>query len=201
MFKLPILKYKFNGLEPYYDTKTVEIHYTKHHQTYINNLNDAISKYPDFKNYSIEKLLEELDELPSEIKNSVRNNGGGYYNHNLFWEQFSSKHEEIKGDILDLINRDFSSFENFRKIFDDKAKTNFGSGWTWLVLNKNKQLEVMNTSGHDCPITNGFSPLIVIDIWEHAYYLKFQNRRPEWINSFWNIIDWNFVNKNLKTLI
>lgn len=197
MFKLPQLKYAYDGLEPYYDTKTVEIHYTKHHQTYINNLNDAIAKHNELKNIEIEELMKHLEKMPKDIYTSIRNNGGGHYNHTLFWNQFKGKPNKIGGKILEMINKDFGSFAEFKEAFDTKAKTNFGSGWTWLVLSKDNKLEVLNTSGHDCPITDGYKPLIVIDVWEHAYYLKYQNRRPEWIDAFWNIIDWDFVNKSL----
>lgn len=197
MFKLKPISYSFDALEPHYDAKTVEIHHTKHHQSYVDNLNNALSKFPEFLNWSLEDILKNLDKVPNEIRTAVKNNAGGIYNHDFFWEQFSSNPKEVNGKILDLINSSFGSFEQFKTEFETKAKTNFGSGWTWLVLNPNGKLEIINTSGHDCPISMNLKPLMTIDIWEHAYYLKFQNRRPEWISEFWNILDWDFVNKKL----
>lgn len=198
MYTLPKLKYEYNGLEPHYDAKTVEIHYSKHHQTYIDNLNQLLQKAPqEFLDMDLNTLLVNLDRLPDEIKVGVRNNAGGHYCHTLFWDQFSKTPTKISGKILSLIEKDFGSFENFVKEFENKAKTNFGSGWTWLVLNGDK-LEVINTSGHNTPLELNKKPLLVIDIWEHAYYLKFQNRRAEWISAFWNIIDWDYINSLLN---
>ncbi len=195
MYKLPKLKYEFNELEPHYDALTVEIHYTKHHQTYIDNLNQLLAKAPsEFQEMDLETLLVNLERLPNDIKTGIRNNGGGHYCHNLFWEQFTKNYKPIQGKILDLLVRDFGSFDNFVNEFETKAKTNFGSGWTWLVMNENNKLEVINTSGHNTPLELNKKPLLVIDIWEHSYYLKFQNRRAEWIKSFWNLIDWEFIN-------
>lgn len=198
MYTLPKLKYEFNELEPHYDSLTVEIHYTKHHQTYIDNLNQLLTKAPiEFQQMDLNTLLVNLDKLPNEIKTGVRNNAGGHYCHNLFWEQFTKNYQPIDGKILELLIRDFGSFDNFVNEFENKAKTNFGSGWTWLVLNENNKLEVINTSGHNTPLELNKKPLLVIDIWEHAYYLKFQNRRAEWIKTFWNLIDWKYINSLL----
>lgn len=194
MFQLKKLKYNYNDLEPYYDAKTVEIHYTKHHQSYIDNLNNILTNYEEFKSMSLEELLISLEKLPKEIRTGVRNNAGGHFNHTMFWDQFSHAPTKISGKILQLIENDFGSLEKFINLFEEKAKNNFASGWTWLVLNKEKKLEIINTSGHDCPITCNLKPILVIDTWEHAYYLKFQNRRIEWIKSFWNIIDWEYIN-------
>lgn len=198
MYTLPKLKYNFNDLEPHYDAKTVEIHYLKHHQTYIDNLNELLKKAPqEFSDMDLNTLLINLDRLPDDVKTGIRNNGGGHYCHSLFWEQFSKTPNKISGQILRLIERDFGSVENFVNEFETKAKTNFGSGWTWLVMNNDK-LEVINTTGHNTPLELNMKPLLVIDIWEHAYYLKFQNRRAEWIKSFWNIVDWEYINQKLN---
>ncbi len=198
-YTLPKLKYAFNELEPHYDALTVEIHYTKHHQTYVTNLNNLLVKAPiEFQKMSLEELLVNLDKLPDDVKTGIRNNGGGHYCHNLFWAQFTAHPKSISGDILKLIERDFGSFDQFKESFSNLAKTNFGSGWTWLVLDQSNTLKVINTSGHNTPLELGYKPLMVIDIWEHAYYLKFQNRRPEWIESFWNILDWDYINETLK---
>lgn len=199
MFKLMPLKYQYNDLEPYYDARTVEIHYSKHHQAYVDNLNNALKSFPEFYEYSIEKILTNLDQIPQTIKTAVINNAGGDYNHQLFWNQFSKNPvKEPQTNTIALINKYFGSFEQFKDLFNQKAKTNFGSGWTWLVINPDKSLEIVNTSGHDCPISNQQFPLFTIDIWEHTYYLKWQNRRPEWIESFWNILDWKYVEDRLN---
>lgn len=196
MFKLEPLKYPYNGLEPYYDAKTVEIHYSKHHQAYVDNLNKALEKHPEFFEYSLDEILTNLDKIPDDIKTAVINNAGGDWNHNLFWEQFKlDANHEAHGEILEKIIKDFGSFENFKNEFDTKAKTNFGSGWTWLVIDANQKLKVVNTSGHVCPISFNEFPLFTIDIWEHTYYLKWQNRRPEWVETFWKILDWDFINQ------
>ncbi len=197
MFKLKPIKYNFNDLEPHYDAKTVEIHHTKHHQSYVDNLNAALNEYPEFFNKSLEDILQNINSVPEKIRTAVKNNAGGIYNHDLFWEQFSKNPAPLNGKIKELIERDFSSFDNFKNQFELKAKTNFGSGWTWLVLNNDNKLEIINTSGHDCVLTLGLKPLMLIDIWEHAYYLKWQNKRPEWISAFWNILDWDYVNNKL----
>ena len=195
MLKLNPLKYEFDALEPYYDAQTVEIHHTKHHQAYVTNLNNALEKLDQFKDWDLNKILTSLDEFPNEIKTTIRNNAGGIYNHDLFWDQFSKNPKSISDKFLKLIEKDFKSFDNFKNEFDIKEKTNFGSSWTFLVLD-NDELKIVNLPNHDFLISNNQKPLMVIDIWEHAYYLKFQNRRNEWIDSFWNIIDWEVVKKN-----
>lgn len=193
---LPKLGYEYDALEPFIDTKTMEIHHTKHHQSYVDKLNIALEKFPELKDKKVEELLKNSDSLPIEIKNSVRNNGGGHFNHSFFWKLLK-KDTAIKGRILEEINSNFGSFENFKKLFTEAAMNRFGSGWAWLVLDRNK-LEIISTPNQDSPISNGKIPILTLDLWEHAYYLKFQNRRNEYIETFFNIINWDQVNKNLK---
>ncbi|HAN17631.1 MAG: superoxide dismutase [Bacteroidetes bacterium GWC2_33_15] len=193
-FELPKLAYAYNALEPYIDAMTMEIHHTKHHAAYTNNLNNAI-KDSENENKSIEEILKNISKYPMV----VRNNGGGYYNHNVFWEIMSPNGGgEPKGDLLQAILKDFGSFEKFKESFNNAAATRFGSGWAWLV-NQNGKLVISSTPNQDNPLMDVAeikgTPILAIDVWEHAYYLKYQNRRPEYINAFWNVIDWNLVAK------
>ncbi|OFX84304.1 MAG: superoxide dismutase [Bacteroidetes bacterium GWF2_33_16] len=193
-FELPKLKYAYDALEPNIDARTMEIHHTKHHAAYTNNLNNAI-KDTDLANKSIEEILKNISKHPV----AIRNNGGGFYNHNLFWDIMSPKGGGLpKGDLLDAINRDFGSFEKFKELFNNAAATRFGSGWAWLVKNEGK-LFVSSTPNQDNPLMDiaevKGTPIIGLDVWEHAYYLKYQNRRPEYIDAFWNVIDWDQVTK------
>lgn len=193
-FEIPKLNYAFDALEPNIDARTMEIHYTKHHAAYTNNLNNAI-KDTDLANKSIEEILKNISKHPI----AVRNNGGGYYNHNLFWEIMSPNGGgQPTGDLLSAINRDFGSFEKFKELFNNAAATRFGSGWAWLVKLADK-LVVTSTPNQDNPLMDVAdvkgTPIIGLDVWEHAYYLKYQNRRPEYIEAFWNVIDWNMVSK------
>lgn len=202
MHSLPKLKYAFNDLEPFYDAKTVEIHYTKHHQTYVDNLNQLLSLAPiHFQEMDLATLMLNLNSLPQDIAIGIRNNGGGHYCHNLFWAQFKKNPNPISGMILEKINESFLSFDAFLEKFKMLAKNNFGSGWTWLVINAQNKLEIINTSGHNTPLELNFKPLMVIDIWEHAYYLKYQNRRVEWIDNFFKILDWDYVNEQLINIL
>lgn len=192
---LPKLPYAFDALEPYMDAKTVEIHYSKHHQTYCDKLNLALEKHPALFDKTVEELLIGLDKVPKDIQTAVRNFGGGYVNHNVFWECMSPKKTEAHGKVLDAIKKDFGSFEEFKKQFTQNATTLFGSGYTWLVLSNGK-LEIINTKDQDSPLSVGKKPLLVIDVWEHAYYLKYQNRRAEFIENWWNMVNWKQVEKN-----
>lgn len=176
------------------DAKTVEIHYSKHHQGYCDKLNVAVGTRPELAGKSAEELVSNLATVPEDIRTAVRNFGGGFVNHNFFWNILSPAGQTANGLILTAINRDFGGFDNFKKAFSDSAAKVFGSGWTWLVLNKGK-LEIMNTSNQDSPLSQGKKPLLVIDVWEHAYYILYQNRRADFINAFWNIINWNKVNE------
>lgn len=198
-FKLPKLKYEYDGLEPHIDARTLEIHLTKHHQSYVDNLNKALEGHSRFQEMKLEEILKSLDQLPEDIKTAVRNNGGGHYNHTMFWEIMSPQGgSNPKGDLLEKINRDFGSFEDFKENFKKVALGQFASGWAWLVLKPNGKLAIESTPNHDNPISKGDIPLLVIDVWEHAYYLNYQNRRADFIDSWWNIVDWNVVSEKLN---
>lgn len=195
-FELPTLPYSYDALEPVIDATTMEIHHTKHHQAYVTNLNNAIAG-TEYANKTIEALVKEWAVLPSDIQNAVRNNGGGHYNHTLFWEQLKATGEEvIPADLEAKLVEAFGSVEAFKEKFAQVATTRFGSGWAWLVSN-NGALEVVSTPNQDNPLTDGLVPLLGLDVWEHAYYLNYQNRRPDYINAFWQIVDWNVVAKRL----
>ncbi|HLC87347.1 MAG TPA: superoxide dismutase [Candidatus Nanoarchaeia archaeon] len=193
-YTLPKMPYAYNSLEPEIDEKTMIIHHTKHHQTYIDKLNKALEKYPELQEKPVEELIKNIENISEEIKTAVQNNGGGHLNHTFFWSVLKKGTSPAGKEILAEINKKFRNFENFKQEFSEKAANLFGSGWTWLVL-KNNQLEIMNTSGHENPVQKGAVPLLVIDVWEHAYYLKYQNRRVEYIGNFFNIINWNKVNE------
>lgn len=194
LFELPRLKYAYDALEPHIDARTMEIHHTKHHAAYTNNLNNAI-KDTDLVNKSIEDILKNISKLPI----AIRNNGGGFYNHNMFWEIMSPKGGGLpQGELLSAINRDFGSFDKFKELFNNAAATRFGSGWAWLVKQGDK-LIVSSTPNQDNPLMDlaevKGTPIFGLDVWEHAYYLKYQNRRPDYIEAFWNVIDWVEVSK------
>ena len=190
---LPKLPYAYDSLEPYFDAKTMEIHHTKHHQIYVDKLNEALAKHPELDNKKVEDLLKNLNSVPEDIRTAVRNHGGGHLNHSLFWELLK-KNVNAEGKIVESIIKEFSSIDKFKEQFSDAAMTVFGSGWAWLVLN-NKKLEIFTTSNQDSPIINGNIPILGLDLWEHAYYLKYQNKRAEYIVSFWNIVNWQKVNE------
>ena len=196
--ELPKLKYEYNALEPHIDEMTMNIHHSKHHAAYVNNLNSALEKYPELQEKSIEELLTSLELIPEEIRTIVRNNGGGHFNHSLFWKILGpNKGGEPKGILLDKINEAFGSFENFKNEFNKAAATRFGSGWAWLVVDKEGKLKVLSTANQDTPLSEDFKPILGLDVWEHAYYLKYQNRRPDYISAWWNVIDWDIVSQNL----
>lgn len=196
-FQLPPLPYSYDALEPNIDARTMEIHHGKHHAGYTNNLNAAIEKHPELAEKSVEELLaNQLAAVPDDIKTAVRNNGGGFYNHDLFWKMMSPKGGgEAKGAVGDAIKAKWGSFAAFKTAFKDAAASRFGSGWGWLVINKAGDLEIMSTANQDNPISEGFTPILGVDVWEHAYYLHYQNRRPEYLESFFNVINWDFVNE------
>ena len=187
------LPYEPNALEPEMDEETVKIHHGKHHQGYVNKLNKAIENYPELGDKSAEWLLKNLDSISDEIKQAVINNGGGVYNHNLFWN-ILKKGTEFSGEIADAINERFGSFDAFKEEFSNAATTLFGSGWAWLVLKDNK-LEIVQTKNQESVISNDMIPLLAIDVWEHSYYLKYQNKRPEYVENFFSIINWEKVNE------
>ncbi|URQ76677.1 superoxide dismutase [Erysipelothrix rhusiopathiae] len=195
-YKLPELSYDFNALEPQIDAKTMEIHYTKHHQTYITNLNTALEKHPELEQESLTNLIENLKNVPEDIRTAVQNNGGGHLNHTMFWEFLSPNKGQEPGEaLMNAINHDFGSFDAFKEAFSNAAKTRFGSGWAWLVMDSNKSLKVVSTANQDNPISEGLSPILGLDVWEHAYYLNYQNRRPDYINGFFEIINWAKVDQ------
>lgn len=193
MFKLPELKYSYKALEPHIDQLTMETHHTKHHQAYVNNLNNALEGHEEFQNMEIEEILKSLDKLPENIRTAVRNNGGGHYNHALFWEMMSPNGGgNPVGDLAKKIEEDLGGFEKFKEEFKKAALGQFGSGWAWLVLDNGK-LKVVATPNQDNPISQGMKPILGIDVWEHAYYLKFKNLRGDYIDSWWNVVDWNKI--------
>jgi Fe-Mn family superoxide dismutase len=192
-FELPKLAYAYDALEPHIDARTMEIHLTKHHQTYITNLNGAVEKSPELAGKSLEVLLGDLNAIPEGVRNVVRNHGGGTYNHNLFWEVMGPKAGGApKGDLAKAIDASFKSFDNFKTEFTTAAATRFGSGWAWLVK-KGAGLAVVSTANQDSPLSDGLTPIMGIDVWEHAYYLNYQNRRPDYITAWWNVVNWDAV--------
>ena len=196
--ELPKLSYKYDALEPYIDAKTMEIHHIKHHQTYIDKLNDAIHK-PEgmkFHDMQVDELLKNINSIPESIKPAIRNHGGGHANHSLFWQLMTPnvKDREAKGKVVEAIKKQFNSLEDFKKQFSDAATNRFGSGWAWLVLN-NKKLEIISTSNQDSPLMENKIPLLGLDVWEHAYYLKYQNKRADYIAAWWNVVNWKKFNE------
>lgn len=195
-FELPPLPYAHDALEPYVDARTMQLHHGKHHAAYTNNLNAALEKHPDLQNKSIEELLGNLSSIPEDIRTTVRNNGGGYANHALFWNIMSPNGGgEPGGELAEAINSAFGSFDAFKEKFSTAAKTQFGSGWAWLTV-KNGRLAVESTPNQDTPVMGGVTPILGIDVWEHAYYLHYQNRRPDYIEAWWNVVDWDAVADN-----
>ncbi|OFK62461.1 superoxide dismutase [Globicatella sp. HMSC072A10] len=192
-FELPKLNYEYAALEPVIDAQTMEIHYTKHHNTYVTNLNKAIEG-TEYADKSIEELVKGWAELPEDIQTAVRNNGGGHYNHTLFWEELvaPSQAKEIPADLEAKLVEAFGSVDEFKEKFAAAAASRFGSGWAWLVSNNGK-LEVVSTPNQDNPLTEGLLPLLGLDVWEHAYYLNYQNRRPDYIKAFWDVVNWEVV--------
>lgn len=194
-FTLPSLPYRYDALEPHLDKKTMEIHHTKHHQTYVNNANGALENLPEFANFSVDDLIQKLDQLPADKKTILRNNAGGHANHSLFWKGLKQG-TTLHGELKSAIERDFCSVHAFKEAFEKAAATRFGSGWAWLVK-KNGKLAVVSTANQDNPLmgesisgTSGY-PILGLDVWEHAYYLKYQNRRPDYIKACWNVVNWD----------
>jgi superoxide dismutase, Fe-Mn family len=198
---LPELKYEHNALEPYIDEVTMSIHHGKHHAAYVNNLNAALEKYPELQEKSLEELLISLDAIPEDIKAAVRNNGGGHYNHSLFWSIMAPNAGGAPvEELAEKIKERFGSFEEFKDLFGKAAIGRFGSGWAWLVISKSGSLEIVSTPNQDSPISEGHKPLLGLDVWEHAYYLKYQNRRPDYIKEWWSVVDWNEVSNRYGLL-
>ncbi|BAE73292.1 Superoxide dismutase [Mn] [Sodalis glossinidius str. 'morsitans'] len=194
-FTLPSLLYGYDALEPHFDKETMEIHHTKHHQTYVNNTNGALESLPEFANLPVDDLIQKLDQLPADKKTMLRNNAGGHANHSLFWKGLKQG-TTLQGELKSAIERDFGSVDAFKEAFEKAAATRFGSGWAWLVK-KDGKLAIVSTANQDNPLmgeaisgTSGY-PILCLDVWEHAYYLKYQNRRPDYIKSFWNVVNWD----------
>jgi Fe-Mn family superoxide dismutase len=195
-FELPPLPYPANSLEPHIDAQTMEIHHDKHHAAYVNNLNKALEGHADLQDKSIEELLQSLDSLPESIRTAVRNNGGGHANHTLFWTLLSGNGGgQPSGELATAINNAFGSFDEFKTQFAAAAAGRFGSGWAWLVAAPDGSLSITSTPNQDTPVMEGKSPILGLDVWEHAYYLKYQNRRPDYIGAFWNVVNWDEVAK------
>jgi superoxide dismutase, Fe-Mn family len=194
--ELPPLPYAFNALEPHIDAQTMEIHHDRHHAAYVNNLNKALENHADLAALSIEALLRSLDKVPDSARTAVLNNGGGHYNHSLFWTLLSSNGGgEPTGALGEAINKAFGSFATFKEEFAKAATTRFGSGWAWLSVKTDGSLAITSSPNQNNPLTDAIdlTPILGLDVWEHAYYLKYQNKRPDYINAFWNVVDWNAV--------
>ena len=194
--KLEPLPYEYNALEPYFDEQTMKLHHDKHHQTYVDKLNAALEQHPDLQNKTVEELLKDLNKIPEAIRTQVKNHGGGHFNHSFWWPMLK-KDMTPEGEVLKAIESKFGSFDKFKEEFTKSALFVFGSGWAWLVLN-NENLEIMTTPNQEAPISQGKTPILGIDVWEHAFYLKFQNRRNEFIEAFYKVINWNKVNEHFK---
>ncbi|HEN1860731.1 TPA: superoxide dismutase [Enterococcus faecium] len=197
-YTLPDLPYAYDALEPYIDEETMHLHHDKHHNTYVTNLNSAIEKYPELGEKTIEELLSDMDAIPTDIKTAVRNNGGGHANHSFFWEIMApNAGGEPTGEIKEAINEAFGDFSSFKEEFKKAAAGRFGSGWAWLVM-ENGKLAITSTANQDSPLMEGKTPILGLDVWEHAYYLKYKNVRPDYIAAFWNAINWDEVNKRFE---
>ncbi len=200
-FTTPPLPYAYDALEPYIDKQTMEIHHDKHHAAYTKKLNAAIAKHPKLFSMAPDVLLKDLSVVPGEIRTAVRNNGGGHVNHALFWEIMGpTAGGEPTGDLAEAIKKSFGSFESFKEKFEEKATTQFGSGWSWLTVAKG-ELMVEQTANQDSPLSQGRTPILALDVWEHAYYLKYQNKRPDYINAWWKVVNWPAVAEKFNNLI
>ncbi len=198
-FSLPDLDYAYDALEPHIDAKTMEIHHSKHHNAYVTKANAALEGH-EFADKPVEDVLKNIDKLPADKKQAVINNAGGHANHKLFWKIMSPKGGgNPTGELADAINEKFGGFDAFKKKFADAAATRFGSGWAWLVVKPSGEIEVTSTLNQDSPLMDGQTPILGLDVWEHAYYLNYQNRRPDYIQAFWNVVDWNKVNELYKS--
>jgi len=192
---VPPLPYPYNALEPHIDEQTMQIHHDKHHAAYVNNLNTALEQAPDLQGKSVEELIANLDSVPEGIRTAVRNNGGGHANHTMFWEIMGpNAGGQPTGALADAINQAFGSLDGFKEQFAKAATTRFGSGWAWLISNGGR-LEITSTANQDSPLMEGRTPILGLDVWEHAYYLKYQNRRPDYITAWWNVVNWDAVSQ------
>jgi Fe-Mn family superoxide dismutase len=199
--KLPELPYSYDALEPYIDAETMEIHHTKHHGTYVTKLNDALQKVPRLADASIETLMTELSSVPEEVQTAVRNNGGGHFNHSLFWQLMGpSQGGKPVGELAQAIDKELGGVAAFKEAFTAAALGRFGSGWAWLSLDRNGELLVSSTPNQDTPLMDGYRPVLGLDVWEHAYYLKYQNRRPDYVEAWWNVVDWEAVEERYRSM-
>lgn len=198
-FQMLPLPYAYNALEPHIDAQTVELHYSKHHQTYLNNLNGAIEKHPELANLTIEQLLQDLNAIPEDVRTVVRNNGGGYHNHNIYWAIMGpNKGGEPRGQVAQAINTAFGSFQSFKEQIEKAGMGRFGSGWAWLSKKNDGSLAIHSTPNQDSPLMEGMVPVLGVDVWEHAYYLKYQNRRAEYLTNWWNLVNWEEVERRFQ---
>ncbi|MFN2604044.1 MAG: superoxide dismutase [Gemmatimonadaceae bacterium] len=195
-FTLPALPYDFGALEPHIDTLTMQIHHGKHHQAYVNNLNAAIEKAPELAKKSLDDLMRGLDKVPEAVRTAVRNNGGGHWNHSMFWEIMSPSGGEPTGKLADAIQDSFGGLDKFKEQWAAAGGGRFGSGWVWLIPD-GKKLTIASTPNQDNPLMEGKTPILGLDVWEHAYYLKYQNRRPDYITAWWNVVNWDAVSQRL----
>jgi len=193
MFTLPPLNFSYQALEPYIDAQTMEIHHSKHHQAYIDKFNAALEKYPELLAKKAEDIITDLKNIPAEISKAVQNHGGGYVNHKFFWTILSPEKQTIPARLETDLVKNFTSVDKFKEQFEAAAMGQFGSGWAWLVKDKAGQLEIMATANQDSPLSVGKTPLLAVDVWEHAYYLKYQNRRQEYLTNFWSVVNWEQV--------
>ena len=197
-FTLPALPYAYDALEPHIDARTMEIHHTKHHQAYVNNLNAALEKAPQLEGKSLDELMKGINSVPETVRTAVRNNGGGHWNHSMFWEVMGPKKGgEPKGKIADAIKSSFGDFAKLKEQFAAAATGRFGSGWAWLIDDGNGKLSITSTPNQDNPLMEGKKAILGLDVWEHAYYLKYQNKRPDYIAAWWNVVNWDGVAKRL----
>ena len=197
-YHVPTLPYAFDALEPHIDAKTMEIHHDKHHATYVANANAALEKHPDLQQKSVEDLIKGINSVPEDIRTAVRNNGGGHVNHTMFWQVMGAgKGGPATGKVADAIKSSFGSFDSFKEQFAKAGVTRFGSGWAWLI-DAGGKLVIESTPNQDSPLMEGKKPILGLDVWEHAYYLKYQNRRPDYIGAWWNVVNWDEVNKRFK---
>ncbi len=195
--ELPDLPYGYDALEPHIDAETMRIHHTKHHQGYVNNLNAALEKHPELGEKTVEQLLSDLDSVPQDIRTAVRNNGGGHANHSLFWPCMApGAGGAPSGELAEAVDSAFGSFDAFRESFAKAAATRFGSGWAWLCAGGGGELLITSTANQDNPVSEGLRPILGLDVWEHAYYLNYQNRRPDYVKAWWNVVNWERVGEN-----
>jgi Fe-Mn family superoxide dismutase len=198
-FEVPALPYDYTALEPYIDEQTMHLHHDKHHQAYVNNLNAALEGQSQLASLSIEELMRRIHEVPENIRTAVRNNGGGHINHSMYWQIMKPNGGgQPSGELENAITSTFGSFDQFKAAFNDAGTKRFGSGWAWLVADQSGKLQVLSTANQDSPLMDGLHPIMGNDVWEHAYYLKYQNRRPDYLNAWWNVVNWEEIEKRYQ---